>query len=330
MPPKRKNTRASKRNQKEEDPQDQSQVELEERIKKKEEPVEEPDEQQDQPQEEGLPEPIPEPEPEVKEPESKKSTTKSDPKPIAQSSARQLPKPRSLPAPNSPTKRVSSVSSRIPSPIKRNPSNNISRSNDLDHKRTEQSINQSFLSKNIPKLNSIIDELKTTKSEQLFDDLKNSTELRFKTSDDLINSLTSQNQSLLTELEETKARLIELETNGNGSNSSNDNDEESYQNELILDMLEQIVGLRIHKAEDTDEALSFDCSQSGKNGVLDYKLTISKQDSSEIIYTPINEDESNLSNDLKDFLPDYFFDVLTFPIDTLQQFYHKIYRGLNK
>jgi hypothetical protein len=33
---------------------------------------------------------------------------------------------------------------------------------------------------------------------------------------------------------------------------------------------------------------------------------------------------------LKSYLPDYFFDNLTFPLDTLQQFYHKIYRGLNK
>lgn len=47
--------------------------------------------------------------------------------------------------------------------------------------------------------------------------------------------------------------------------------------------------------------------------VLDYKLTIPKEDSSEIIYTPVNKDESELKN----CLPDYFFDDLTFPIDTV-------------
>lgn len=161
--------------------------------------------------------------------------------------------------PTSPSKRVSSISSRIPSPVKKH---SLSSKPDLDHRKTEHAITQNFLSKNLPKLNSIIDELKTSKAESLFDDLKASTETRFKTSDDLINSLTNRNQQLAVELEELKNRLAELENHPN----TGSNEEESFQNELILDMMEQIVGLRIHKVEETEEALSFDCSQSGKNG----------------------------------------------------------------
>ncbi len=167
-------------------------------------------------------------------------------------------------APASPSKRVSSISSRIPSPVKKHPLG--SSKPDLELKKTEQVINQNFLSKNLPKLSSIIDDLKTSKADALFDELKSSTETRFKTSDDLINSLTSRNQQLSIELEELRGRLSELENNPNGDVQPIANEEESFQNELILDMMEQIVGLRIHSVEDTDEALSFDCSQSGKNG----------------------------------------------------------------
>lgn len=167
-------------------------------------------------------------------------------------------------APASPSKRVSSISSRIPSPVKKHPLG--SSKPDLEFKKTEQAINQNFVSKNLPKLSSIIDDLKSSKSDALFDELKSSTETRFKTSDDLINSLTSRNQQLSIELEELRGRLSELENNPNGDVQPIVNEEESFQNELILDMMEQIVGLRIHSVEDTDEALSFDCSQSGKNG----------------------------------------------------------------
>lgn len=203
--------------------------------------------------------------------EDEKEATKEniDPEPIKEPiviSKQKSPVQQPKLTPTSPSKRVSSISSRIPSPVKKFP---LSSKPDLDHRKTEHAITQNFLCKNLPKLNSIIDELKTSKAESLFDDLKASTETRFKTSDDLINSLTNRNQQLSIELEELKSRLRDLENNPtNGAN-----EEESFQNELILDMMEQIVGLRIHKAEETEEALSFDCSQSGKNGgELSYKM----------------------------------------------------------
>lgn len=160
---------------------------------------------------------------------------------------------------------MSSISSRIPSPVKKHLL--VSTKPDLEFKKTEQAINQNFLSKNLPKLTNIIEELKSSKAENLFDELKTSTETRFKTSDDLINSLTSRNQQLSIELEELRGRLSELESSQtNAVTSSGANEEETFTNELVLDMMEQIVGLRIHSVEDTDDALSFDCSQSGKNG----------------------------------------------------------------
>ena len=239
----------------------------------------------------------------------------------------------------SPVKRPSQLQ---PSVSPRKPSTTI-KSDLLDAKKAEAVIHKAFTAKDLPKLTSVLNDLKTTRADQIFNEFKASAEIRFKTSDDLISSLTSRNKQLQQEVTLLKERLDQLES----GTTQGLNEEAQYENELILDMIEQIVGLRLHRVEETDDALSFDCSQSGKNGseyylnhlylwintdnifqVLDYKLTISKEDSSDLIYTPMNSE--NESSKLSKFLPEYFFDNLTFPLDTLQQFYQKIHRGLNK
>lgn len=229
--------------------------------------------------------------------------------------------------PLSPSKRLSSINSRIPSPLKKKLNSKVSETLDLN--RAQSSTLSALHSKNLPKLTSIIDDLRTGKQEQIFDNYKNSIELKLQAANELITSLSLQNDHLQQELQDTRTLLESESKQGQSSAPSQANEQDFLENELILDMLEQIVGLRIHKVDDTEEALSFDCSQTGKNGVLDYRLTIFKQDSSEIIYSPVPSEEED-HNVLTDYLPDYFFDDLTFPLDTLQQFYHKIYRGLNK
>lgn len=130
----------------------------------------------------------------------------------------------------------------------------------LDTKKAEAVINKTFLLKDVPKLTSIIEDLKTTRAEQIFNEFRASAEVRFQTSDDLVSSLTQKNQSLAAELELLKNKLTALENREPGP------EDQSFEHQLILDMMEQIVGLRLHRVEDTEESLSFDCSQSGKNG----------------------------------------------------------------
>ncbi|CDR37712.1 CYFA0S01e15522g1_1 [Cyberlindnera fabianii] len=242
-----------------------------------------------------------------------------------------LKKQTSTPAltPTSPVRSPTKLNtSRIPSPVRRSVATKPS-VDSFDITKVQAALNQAFTSKNIPKLSSILDDLKSTKADQLFNDLKNTTNARAKASEDLIKSLTVKNEQLATQLETALARIEELEEkSAKVAVAGGLSEEAEYENQLILDMMEQVVGLRIHKAEDSDAALSFSCSQSGKHGILDYKLIIYKEDSSEIIYEPLNSKDEQ--EDLKKFLPDYFFDDLTFPLDTLQQFYHKISRGLNK
>lgn len=234
---------------------------------------------------------------------------------------------KSASTPLSPLKRPSNIHSRIPSPIRKNLNSRLSESIDLS--KVQSASMNAFQNKSLPKLSSIIDDLRSTKQDQIFDKYRSSMDLQLHAAKELISSLTIKNNQLEQELIDTKVLLAEETKPETPSKQANQYNEQDFiENELILDMMEQVVGLRIHKVEDTEDALFFNCSQSGKNGVLDYRLTILKEDSSEIIYSPLQSKES--TEELTSYLPEYFFDDLTFPLDTLQQFYHKIYRGLNK
>lgn len=126
---------------------------------------------------------------------------------------------------------------------------------------------------------------------------------------------------------------------------------------ITLDMLELLTGLRIINYEEDDAKFHFDLKQTSTNAsgtelTIDYRLIISKEFTStaEINYVPtfLNELEDNDSESddidvddetmdskrnakmLLDLLPDYFCDNLTFPYNTLSQFYTKMNRALNK
>ena len=126
---------------------------------------------------------------------------------------------------------------------------------------------------------------------------------------------------------------------------------------ITLDMLELLTGLRIIHYEEDDSKFHFDLKQTSTNGsgtelTIDYRLIISKEFTStaEINYVPtfLNALEDNYSETddidaddetmdskrnsqmLLDLLPDYFCDNLTFPYNTLSQFYTKMNRALNK
>jgi hypothetical protein len=195
-----------------------------------------------------------------------KTTTKSSklvPEPVKSSTPTQKVQPASqktdtLPH-QSPSKRVGIPSSRLPSPTKKQ--SLAGRIDPLDVKKVEAVVHKAFSSRDTAKLSGVLDDLKTTRAEQIFNDYRANAEIRFRNSDDLISSLTSRNNELANEVNSLRSHVASLE-----KQTSNVNEEEQFQSQLILDMMEQIVGLRIHRAQETEDALSFDCSQSGKNG----------------------------------------------------------------
>ncbi|EAZ62977.1 CSM1-like protein [Scheffersomyces stipitis CBS 6054] len=115
---------------------------------------------------------------------------------------------------------------------------------------------------------------------------------------------------------------------------------------FTLDMLELLTGLRIVNFEEDESKYFFDVKQSGSNGqdeiYINYQLVISKSfaTTAEINYIPTflealeNDDEDqeqvDNANLLKEILPDYLCENLSFPYDTLSQFYSKVNRAVNK
>ncbi|ODQ77467.1 hypothetical protein BABINDRAFT_16093, partial [Babjeviella inositovora NRRL Y-12698] len=124
---------------------------------------------------------------------------------------------------------------------------------------------------------------------------------------------------------------------------------------VIFDMLEVITGLRIHNLDEDEEEITFDCSQIANDGAAspesfnwDYKLIVSKLGTSaanDILYIPdtnkeqlanllrvkgLGEGDRRRVERLQASLPSYFLDTLTFPYDTLPQFYQNLSKALNK
>ncbi|KAK7681156.1 hypothetical protein QCA50_015771 [Cerrena zonata] len=95
---------------------------------------------------------------------------------------------------------------------------------------------------------------------------------------------------------------------------------------IILDMLELLTGLRIVNYEEDESKFYFDVKQK------DFEIA------AEVNYLPTflndleDEDEERRINSKKllEVLPDYFCDNLTFPYNTLSQFYSKMNKALNK
>lgn len=103
--------------------------------------------------------------------------------------------------------------------------------------------------------------------------------------------------------------------------------------EVIKDLFEHLCGVRVHKSYEDDTGLWFDTSQGTKNGVMDYKLGFVKGESSEteVIYVPLlKQRTSDELKVLQEQLPSYMFDTLSFPLKSLNQFYNKMSKCLNK
>lgn len=158
----------------------------------------------------------------------------------------------------------------------------------------------------------------------------------------LIQKLKDENNALRKKLAEMTASADSL------SKSTVKNYENIIEKkEIITDMLESICGLSISEVDESDpNNLIFDCTQSGINGEISYKLSLCRTDDQNklngeavddddelfsdsgviMVYTPLFES----TDDLKQILPEYFFESLTFPVETLPQFYQKLSRALNR
>jgi Uncharacterized conserved protein len=110
---------------------------------------------------------------------------------------------------------------------------------------------------------------------------------------------------------------------------------------FTLDMVELLTGLRIINFQEDDASFYFDVKQSNSSIFINYRLIISKSFAStaEISYVPtfleemdgeVDVEEVDNSRHLKAILPEYLCENLSFPYNTLGQFYGKVSRALSK
>ncbi|ODV86815.1 hypothetical protein CANARDRAFT_191506, partial [[Candida] arabinofermentans NRRL YB-2248] len=223
----------------------------------------------------------------------------------------------------------------------------------------------------------LLSDLSNNKTERMFNDFKKLTERKQNITDNLVNNLTKENQSLKgalkvakhdisnkNESESLKRQLDSLKKEHNGLKTSYSSMEaelkelraqnkalklklnagESSSTQVVkeldlfstkLEIMELLTELScIEYIENTDN-LIFKMRQSGTTCSLTYRLLISKSEVTEIVYIPSIDDDAedddgeNLLK-LKKCLPDYLLDNLTFPSNTLYNFYNKLARSLNK
>ncbi|OWB63413.1 hypothetical protein B5S29_g4391 [[Candida] boidinii] len=243
--------------------------------------------------------------------------------------------------------------SRMSSPLRKSDSSSSTTTTFLP---SDSTLNQLFQKKDLKNLTNILTELTNTKSERMLIEFKKTAEKRFNTSDKLISNLTKEITYLKTQLNNQKRdktnelneinklklenesliKKIEL-LNSESLNLNNENlIKEKNLNNTKFEIIELLTGLICIEFNENQENLSFKLKQTGDSCILYYQLLISKNGSSDIVYIPdidnIKDIEDSLKNkeNLKTYLPDYLLDNLTFPANTLNNFFNKLSRSLNK
>ncbi|KAI5957379.1 CSM1 [Candida jiufengensis] len=109
-----------------------------------------------------------------------------------------------------------------------------------------------------------------------------------------------------------------------------------------FDLLELMTGVKIINYEENNNEIQCDIIQSSndKSIWIEYQLIINKLDTKQINYIPkfLHDDQEQQQNEtnklnlkkLNKILPDYLMEYLSFPGESLAQFYNKVNKALNQ
>ncbi|KAG7881262.1 hypothetical protein KL938_003392 [Ogataea parapolymorpha] len=234
---------------------------------------------------------------------------------------------------------------------------------------SETAVSQLVQRKDLKTLTSILNDLTTSKTERMFQEYKKLSERKQQTSETLINNLTKENQKLRTsikslqvnkqnsketdllkrQIESLKRENTRLSSEIESLSAKRGSNQSQIDNAVAeldlmgtkLEITELLTGLTCQEYIEDSENMIFKMKQQGETCFLIYQLLISKTGAGEIVYIPILKHEESQSgserkewtenlNKLEKVLPDYLLDNLTFPSNTLYNFYNKLGRSLNK
>ncbi|KOH00732.1 Csm1p [Saccharomyces eubayanus] len=147
-----------------------------------------------------------------------------------------------------------------------------------------------------------------------------------------LNTDSSEIKQLQKQIESLNAQVKDLETQVS---------QHTENSEIIKDLYEYLCNVRVHKTYEDDSGLWFDISQGTHTegaaaddySIMDYKLGFVKGQAqiTEVIYAPVLKQRSTEElYSLQSKLPEYLFETLSFPLSSLNQFYNKIAKCLNK
>ncbi|QPG75889.1 hypothetical protein FOA43_003275 [Brettanomyces nanus] len=236
------------------------------------------------------------------------------------------------------------------------------------HLPTEASVSQLFQRRDMKELTNLSQSL-MRKSEKTFQDYKKLAEKRAKSAESIISKLSSENSILRNrikdmrsesrphnEVEQLKKRIETLKKTEMNKNEEMEKlrtrkEEVEAQLEEALkefdlfdskqEIIELLSGASCVAYEENQKSIIFRLRQTGEICTLFYELVISKSGLGELVYIPLLEKpkeweeteeidwETNLVNSRK-VLPEYLMDNLTFPSNTLRNFYTKIARSVSK
>ncbi|ANB14391.1 hypothetical protein AWJ20_1979 [Sugiyamaella lignohabitans] len=177
-------------------------------------------------------------------------------------------------------------------------------------------------------------DLRETKAEELLNEFKLAAEARFQASDELIRELRlheeknqhSQDQELVDAniaLQNLQQNVANLNSDLEAANEeisllkakleAKENQQSQNMSNLALGICSDLSGLVILKVLNEEDEYTYECVQSGRNGVFRYNLSVAKSDSKEeshdITFTPLlTEKDEHLTS----LLPDYFTEPLSF------------------
>lgn len=170
---------------------------------------------------------------------------------------------------------------------------------------------------------------------------KKSVEDRLNNADLLVNQTVLENNKLQIKLQQQTDEIEKLtqqltQLRQEVANLHKEKDQQHENTNIIKDFFAHLCNVTIHKLPiEDDTGLWFNISQRNDSQTLtiDYKIGFVKNNDNEteIIYIPIlkkiKSDELVL---LQKVLPDYMFETLSFPMQSINQFYNKMNKCLNK
>ncbi|CAX40537.1 conserved hypothetical protein [Candida dubliniensis CD36] len=212
---------------------------------------------------------------------------------------------------------------------------------------------QNILNSDNEQLVELINSLVNTKQDELFTKYKAKAESQLESDHELIESLQAELkakddkiEALLEELSSLKQDssmefASPIRKKASGRLSQDELAKERQNICFTLDMIELLTGVKVINFENNSEEYIFDIKQSSsvRSGLtMYYQLVLASSPNPEINYIPTfldaleGEEVEDYENAkiLQKLLPDYLCENLSFPFDTLAQFYGKVNRALNR